>query len=198
VALFTSLCAGKPRKPGPPAQQPAAPPTAERQPPSVRLSQFTAAHLDRIVGPLDAGITLPRAELAQLRATLTADLAGASEAEKAQYQTAIALCDAVSQAMDEREKATSNAQASSNAPVAQDTHDVRESLPRHGHGSGKAARAGLHQQENENQQALGSAAQKSSFLSSIYARQWMERAPLLRQRIQQLSSEQLQAKRARI
>lgn len=200
IALITLGFAGKPHKGGgrrpPPRQQQMSAASTEPQLPSALLLQFTAAHLDHILAPLDQQVALPRTELSQLRAGLASDSAKAPAPDKAQYQTAIAVCDALSQAMDEREKAVSNAQAASNAVVSQDVHDVRESLPRHGRGSGKAAHAGLHQQQNENKQAQNDAAQKSAFLSSVHTKQWADRTPILRQRVQQLSSQQLQAERS--
>jgi hypothetical protein len=85
------------------------PPTATPPPaPSVDLSRFIGAHLDKILGPLEQKMALPRAELAQLRSSFSARFSKASLADRTQFQTAIAVCDALAQAMDERDKAMLN------------------------------------------------------------------------------------------
>jgi len=53
-----------------------------------------------------------RAELAQLRASFASRFSKASLVERPQFQTALAVCDALSQAMDERDKAMLNPAAS--------------------------------------------------------------------------------------
>lgn len=197
LALVVPAFAGKRHKGGTGPQQQqeqqAPPVPTGPQSPSARLSQFTAAHLDHIFGPIDQSVTLPRTELSQLHASFVDQNAKAPDAEKAQYQSAIVVSDALTSAMDEREKASASAHASANAPVVQDVHDAVVSLPRHGRGSGKAANAAVHQQQNENQQNQNKASQKSAFLGSVHARQWTDRGVILRQQIQQLSERQLAA-----
>src|SRR5690349_353758 len=80
--------------------------------PSVLLARFTANQLDRILSPIDQQIPLPRTRLSQIRAQFTDKLAQAPDGEKAQYQTAVAVCDALNAAMDEREKAIASLQGS--------------------------------------------------------------------------------------
>jgi hypothetical protein len=80
--------------------------------PSVDLSRFISANLDKILGPLGQKAALPRVELAQLRASFSVRFSKASLADRPQFQTAIAVCDALSQAMDERDKAMLNPAAS--------------------------------------------------------------------------------------
>lgn len=89
------------------------PPAATPPPaPSVDLSRFISVNLDKILAPLEQKTALPRAELAQLRGSFSARFSKASLAERTQFQTAIAVCDALSQAMDERNKAMLNPGAS--------------------------------------------------------------------------------------
>jgi len=80
--------------------------------PSVDLSHFVGNNLDRILGPLEVRVPLPRAELAQLRVSFASRFSKASLAERAQFQGALAVCDAISQAMDERNTAMLNPAAS--------------------------------------------------------------------------------------
>ena len=70
------------------------------------LSRFMSTNLDRILGPLDQKVELPRAELAQIRASFATGFSKASLADRQKFQTGLAVCDALSQAMDERNKAT--------------------------------------------------------------------------------------------
>ena len=102
--LIPDAEAGKPRKPK--FVPPAAPTPAGA--PSADLSRFVGANLERILGPLDQKVPLPRAELAQMRASFAGRFSKASLAERTQFQSALAVCDALSQAMDERDKATLN------------------------------------------------------------------------------------------
>jgi hypothetical protein len=83
-----------------PHATPAAP-----QPPSVDISKFMADNLDKILGPLDQKILLPRPELDQLRNSFSARFSRASLAERAQFQAALTVCDALAQAMNERQTA---------------------------------------------------------------------------------------------
>src|SRR4029077_7194289 len=66
-----------------------------------------SANLEKILGPLDPNVPMPKAELTQLRASFSDRFAKASLAERSQYQAAIAVCDAISQAITERGAATS-------------------------------------------------------------------------------------------
>ncbi|MEP7013960.1 MAG: hypothetical protein ABI925_00815 [Verrucomicrobiota bacterium] len=72
---------------------------------SADLSRFMGAHLDTILGPLDQKVDLPRAELAQIRDSFAKGFGKASLAERQKFQSGLAVCDAISQAMDERNKA---------------------------------------------------------------------------------------------
>ena len=76
------------------------------------LSRFVGANLDKVLGPLDVKFPAPRAELAQLRASFANRFSKASLAERPQFQAALAVCDALSQAMDARDKAMLNPAAS--------------------------------------------------------------------------------------
>lgn len=205
VVLVATGFAGKPHKARgktPPQQDAAtqpqlsvAPPAAA-QPPSVRLGQFLAARLDQILAPLDQQVALPRTELMQLRQSFVDQGTKAPQPENALYQSALSVCDAISAAMDEREKAAATFRNASNTPGIQEVHDTTVRLPRHGRGSGKAARAAMHQERYENQQHQAEAAQKGAFLSSHYLKQWGDRSIVLRQHIQQLSSRERDAERA--
>ncbi|MEP6685789.1 MAG: hypothetical protein ABJB22_03350, partial [Verrucomicrobiota bacterium] len=92
------------KKKGEPTPRVAATP-APPQPPSVDISKFTGDNLDKVLGPLDQKIVLPRPELEQLRNSFSARFSRASLVERAQFQAALSVCDALAQAMNERQTA---------------------------------------------------------------------------------------------
>ena len=73
--------------------------------PSVELSKFISKHLDKILGPLEPKVKLPRREVSQLRASFHDRLKKGPDAQQPQMKAAIDVCDALLQAMDERDKA---------------------------------------------------------------------------------------------
>lgn len=92
------------RKTKTPTPSPVATTTPAAQP-SADLQQFMSAHLDAILGPLVEKPALPRTELAQLRAALAQRFTRASLADRDVYQNALTICDALTQAMNERNQA---------------------------------------------------------------------------------------------
>ena len=78
---------------------------APPQPPSVDISKFMGDNLDKILGPLDQKILLPRPELDRMRNSFSARFSRASLTERAQFQAALSVCDALAQAMNERQTA---------------------------------------------------------------------------------------------
>lgn len=73
--------------------------------PSADLQQFMSAHLEAILGPLVEKPALPRADLAQLRASIAQRFTRAGLADREVYQNALTICDALTQAMNERNQA---------------------------------------------------------------------------------------------
>jgi hypothetical protein len=110
LAIFSSLAvtadAAYPKKPKKKKGEPTPHATpAAPQPPSVDISKFMGNNLDKILGPLDQKIVLPRPELDQLRNSFSARFSRASLTERAQFQAALSVCDALAQAMNERQTA---------------------------------------------------------------------------------------------
>ena len=192
IALIAPAMAGKKHKgggkPPPPQQQPAPPPPpAGPQPPSVRLSQFTAAHLDRILAPIDQRPALPRTEVAQLQASFADEAAKAPDPGKAPYQTAIAVCIALNTAMDEREQTLASLQNSASVHGPSDLGAHRKDNPT------KRELKRERQEENNRKQE---AAQNDDFLTTQLKTNWTKRALQIRQHIQILSERQRQAERS--
>lgn len=200
--LVAPTIAGKPHKhpgkPAPPQQQPATPTApAGPQPPSARLSQFTAAHLDVILAPIDQRPPLPRTELSQLRTTLADESARAAEAEREQFATAIAICDAINSAMDEREQTAASIAGSAAVHGASDLGARRKDVPRHGGpASARLAKVEKREERHEEGNRKQEAAQKDDFLTQQHKNNWVQRAQQIRQHIQILTMRQQQAERA--
>src|SRR4051812_12249459 len=82
-------------------------------PPSLALSRFGQAHLDQILSPIEQNVALPRNELMDLRNSFSLCIAKAPPNEQAAWRQALLVCDALYNAMDEREKARGTMQSSS-------------------------------------------------------------------------------------
>lgn len=199
LALLAPALAGKPHKHAEkPAQQAPPPPApAGLQPPSARLSQFTAAHLDAILAPIDQRPALPRTELSQLRAALTDEAARAPEAQKDQFTTALAVCDALNSAMDEREQAVASAAGSAAVHGASDLGARRKEVPTHGtRADARLAKIAKGEERHEEANRTQEAAGKDDFLNQQHKNAWTQRALQIRQHIQALTMRQQQAERA--
>lgn len=154
--------------------------------PSVELGEFGAAHLDKILAPLDQQVALPRTEVAQLRESFTDRRSKALENEKPAYQAAIAVCNALSQAMDEREKAIASFQSSSAVHGSFDLGAHRKDKP-----SRKELRREHHEEENRKEEA----AQKDKFLNAQLKSSWQQRTIQLRQNIDRLYARERELER---
>jgi hypothetical protein len=144
------------------------------RPPSVELGEFGGAHLEKILAPLERQIVLPRSELSQLQQSFRDRRATAPENEKPVYQAAILVCTALSQAMNEREKAVASFQSSSAVHGSFDLNARRKDRP-----SWKDLRRERHEEEKRKEEA----AQKDNFLNVQLKSSWQQRTIQLRQNI---------------
>jgi hypothetical protein len=192
LLLVTPVSGGNPnRRRQAPLNQPNGP-----QPPSVLLSQFTANQLDRILSPIERQVPLPRTRLSQLRAQFTDKWAQAPDAEKAQYQTAVAVCDALNAAMDEREKAIASLQGSAAVHAPSDFGARRRDLPtRGGVGTAMLADAELRSEAGEERNRKQEARQNDNFFNTQLKTNWTQRTLQIRQNVQLLMSRQRDAER---
>ena len=193
LVFVATVVAGNPhRRRQPPLNQPNGP-----QLPSVLLSQFIANQLDGILSPIDRQIQLPRTRLSHLRAQFTDKLSQAPDAEKAQYQTAVAVCDALNAAMDEREQTIASIQSSAAVHGPSDLGARRKDIPSHGRrADARLAKIEEHQERHEEANRKEEAAQKDDFLTQQHKNNWTQRALQIRQQIQILTERQSQAERA--
>src|SRR5438067_2975165 len=106
---------------------------AEQKPSDV-LSLFFHNHLDRILSPIGQPkpVPLPRVRVTQIREQFIDQGSKAPEAKKPMYKAAIAVCDAVSTAMDEREKAIASLQGSAAVHAPSDLGAHRKDIPSRG------------------------------------------------------------------
>lgn len=86
------------------------PPTPTPPPaPSADLSKFLSTNGDKIFAAYDPQVPMPKAELAQLKASFSDRFAKAGLADRQQYQYTMAVCDGLSQVMTEKASAASPA-----------------------------------------------------------------------------------------
>ena len=163
----------------------AQPPIGSRAP-SVELGEFGAAHINRILGPLEQRVELPRNQLTQLRESFIDRGSRAPMNEKSAYQAAVVVCNAVSQAMDERDQTVSSIQASSSVRGSYDLGEHRKDRP-----TGKELERERHEEQNRKEQA----AQKDNFLNSQLNANWQQRTIQLRQSIDRLYARERELER---
>jgi peptidoglycan hydrolase-like protein with peptidoglycan-binding domain len=181
-ALLDKLGLGKPTALAAPLTQsqpqlPAAvAPTPLVSPPSAQLGPFMGAQLGVVLAPLDHDVNLPRQQAVELREKFADEMAKAAEPQKPMYKQAALVMDTIVAAMDEREKALTEARHSS-MPGVQDTHDARVSA------RGRHARAAVKSERMENNRDQQAAQQKSQFLEEGAMKQWADRTNVLRQTI---------------
>jgi hypothetical protein len=167
------------------------------QPPSLHLSRLSAAHLDAILAPIDQRTVLPRTDVNQLRSAFAGSAAQAAPADKEQFTTAIAVCDALNSAMDEREQTLASIEGSAAVHGPSDVGARRKDIPTHGgRGAARLARIEQRQERHEEANRKQEAAEKDNFLTQQHKNAWTQRALKIRQRIQMLMDRQRQAELA--
>ncbi len=77
-----------------------------------------SAHLDTILGPIGPKVDMPRAQLAQIRDGFAKAFSKASLADRQKFQLGLNVCDAISEAMNERTKAAAIQASAAWAPKA--------------------------------------------------------------------------------
>jgi len=143
--------------------------------PSLALSRFGGAHLDQILAPIDQNVPLPRNELMQLRGSFLEWKAKAPANEQPAWHAAVAVCDALNSAMDEREKARANLESSSAVHGPSDLGARRKDNLRNWREAERERREEANRKQN--------AAQTDAFLNGTLRTNWTQRAIQLRQHI---------------
>jgi hypothetical protein len=171
------------------AQQKPAPQPAHK--PSDVLSLFFHNHLDRILSPIGQPrpVPLPRARVTELREQFANQWSKAPEAKKPMYEAAVAVCDAISAAMDEREKAIASLQGSAAVHAPSDLGAHRIDHPKRWTYDWEREQ---HEEENRKQEAR----QTDNFFTTQQKNQWAQRTIQLRQQIDRLYAREREAERA--
>ena len=186
-ALIAPVLAGKKHKSGdkPPTSEQVISQVADSQLPSVRLAPFLGTPLDHIFAPLDQQVVLPNNELRMLRESFVDQGSAATDTNRAVYKSAVLVCDAMSSAMDEREKAIVGFQKASVKSTELGAHRIanptREDLKRE-----------RHEEENKKNDAKQRDAENKSQLKA----NWTLHTLQLRKNIDLLSSRLHAAERA--
>ena len=168
-----------------------------QQKPSEMLSLFFRNHLDRIVSDWAAKAgSMPHARITQLREQFADQFSKAPDTDKAMYQAAVAVCDAVSSAMDERQKAIASLQASRAVHAPSNLGAQRKDIPTRGSlGDAELAGLELEREAHEEQNRKQDARQNDAFFNTQLKTNWSQRAAQLRQNINALYARERDAER---
>jgi hypothetical protein len=169
------------------------------QKPSDLLSLFFRNHLDRILSPIGqkVPVPLPHARVAELREKFADQWSKAPDVDKPMYQAAVAVCDAVSAAMDERQKAIASLQGSAAVHGPSELGAHRKDIPTRGaRADGQLAGLELQREGHEEQNRKQEAAQNDNFFNTQLKTNWSQRAAQLRQNISALYSRERDAERS--
>ncbi len=161
--------------------------------PSSKLEPFLEPCLDAILAPLEANPKQPRVEVEKLRASFAGgQIKAKTDAQKQIYQNAMAVCDALSKAMDDRARAKADAVASSKVPMRSDATGIVKSSPMRGFDAGANAEAIRKKQKDERRDADDVARRNQAYMNSAAYRSWTDKAPRLRQSVMALYTRQVQ------
>jgi hypothetical protein len=162
------------------------------------LSLFFRNHLDRILSPIGQPkpVPLPHARITELREQFVDQFSKAPDTDKSMYQAAVSVCDAVSAAMDERQKAIATLQASRAVRAPSDLGARRKDIPTRGSlGDAELAGLELQREAQEEQNRKQEAHQNDAFFNSQLKTNWSQRATQLRQNINALYARERDAER---
>jgi hypothetical protein len=150
-------------------------------PPSKRIEPFLEPSLNAVLAPLGENPQMPRIPVETLRASLGAGIVTAkTPAQKQIYQCAIAVCDALTNAMDERAQARAAAVASGLLPSISTGGGIVKSMPLHGWDAGHAGEAIRKKEKDERAYADKQAKQVSNFTDSVAYKAWVAKTTILR------------------
>jgi hypothetical protein len=152
---------------------------------------FFRNNLDRILSPIDQSVPLPRARVTELREQFINQGSKAPDAKKPMYEAAVAVWDAISYAMNERQKAIASLQGSAAVPAPSDLGAHRTDLSRNPWIADLQLQREGHEEQNRKQEAR----QTDNFFTIQQKNQWMQRTLQLRQQIDRLYAREREAER---
>jgi hypothetical protein len=161
--------------------------------PSSQIEPLLEPCLNAILAPLQDNPQMPRVPVEKLQAVLSGEAVKAkTPARKQIYQYAIAVCESLSNGMDERALTKATAASSSWVPSLSNGGSIVNTMPLRGHG-GEAIRK---KQKDERAYADKRADQYSIFMESTAYKAWVTKAAMLRQNVMGLYSKLVQLEAA--
>ena len=175
------------------SESPSQAPAAKIPPPSKQIEPFLEPSLNAILAPLGENPQMPRIPVEKLRASLGAGVVTAkTPAQQQIYQCAIAVCDALTNGMDERAQARAAAIQSGLLPSVSNGASIVKTAPLRGWDAGAAAEAIRKKQKDERSYADKQAKGVSNFADSAAFKAWVAKATLLRDNAMGLYSKLVQ------
>jgi len=168
-------------------------PAAKSPPPSKQIEPFLEPALNAILAPLGENPQMPRIPVEKLRASLGAGVVTAkTPAQQRIYQCAIAVCDALTNGMDERAQARAAAIASGLLPSISTGGSIVKTAPLRGWDAGHAGDAIRQKQKDEREYADKQAKDVSNFADSAAYKAWVAKTTILRDNAMDLYSKLVQ------
>jgi hypothetical protein len=152
----------------------------------MELGDFEATYLSQVLAPLEQRAEMPRSELTQLRESFIDRASKALPAEKIVYQAAVAVCNVISQAMDERDQAITNIQSSSAVRGSYDLGERRKDRP---------SWKDLEREAREEERRREDRNEKDYFLNTQLRTNWQQRTIQLRRTINLLYARERETER---
>ena len=184
-----------PGAPESPSHAPA--PAAKSPPPSKQIEPFLEPSLNAVLAPLGDNPQMPRIPVEKLRASLGAGVVTSkTPAQQQIYQYAIAVCDALTNGMDERAQAKAAAIASGLLPSISTGGSIVKTAPLRGWDAGHAGDAIRKKQKDERAYADKQAKDVSNFTDSSAYKAWVAKTTMLRDNAMGLYSKLVQLEAA--
>jgi len=168
-------------------------PAIKSPPPSKQIEPFLEPSLNAILAPLGENPQMPRIPVEKLRAALGAGVVTAkTPAQQQIYQCAIAVCDALTNGMDERAQARAAAIQSGLLPSISNGGSIVKTAPLRGWDAGHAGDAIRKKQKDERSYADKQAKGVSNFADSAAYKAWVAKTTILRDNAMGLYSKLVQ------
>jgi len=165
--------------------------------PAQQIEPLLEPCLNAILAPLQDNPQMPRVPVEKLQAVLSGEAVKAkTPARKQIYQYALAVCESLSNGMDERALTKATAASSSWVPSLSNGGSIINTMPLHGRDAGRAGEAIRKKQRDERAYADRRADQYSIFAESAAYKAWIAKAALLRQNVMGLYSKLVQLEAA--
>ena len=165
--------------------------------PSQQIEPLLEPSLNAILAPLEANPQMPRVAVEKLRASLAgASVKARTPLQKQIYQYGMAVCEALTNGMDERALTKAAALSSAQVPSLSNGASIINTMPLRGRDAGHAGDAIRGKQRDERNYADMKGAQVSGFMESSAYKAWISKAAMLRQNVMGLYTRLVQLEAA--